>query len=118
MSLTHPILTFKTGDYTITRAVPETIVNARVVPGATSTFSVAASKQPISGNTLRMLPEAEGADETCLFLCVEELRTRTDAGPSDLVAADGHTWKVIRAERWNSRGTTWTRAYISRRSNP
>lgn len=91
------------GTYTVTRQAPATTDgNGRMVAGATSTFTVTGSLQPMSGRELRTLPEARQADEMRVLYTTTELRT--GAAP-DLVAAEGSTWEVYRVARWDAFGS-------------
>lgn len=112
------IAAHKTGDYTVTRRVAPTTVAGRAVAGGTSTFSIAASIQPVTGRDLRDLPEGRHADEMRIVFCEAELFTVQPGNDSDLIAYRSETWEVIRSEFWEHWGTSHCRAMIARRGNP
>jgi hypothetical protein len=107
--ITHAILTFKTGDYDVTRPGSGSRVNGVWTEAAPAvTTGVAMAIQPIDGRDLQELAEGTYAEDYRLVLTEFALRVR------DEVAFEGEQWTVYRAQPWTLRGASWTRAYISR----
>lgn len=100
------------GTLTVTRrAAATTDGNGRVVAGATTTFTLTGSMQPLSGRELRALPESRQADETRVLYTTTELRTGANA---DRLSDGTDTWEVYQVERWDAFGSVHYRAYVSR----
>lgn len=99
---------YKTGDYDVTRPSAGTVTNGVFTPGATSTFSISASIQPIAGRDLKSLPESRHAEE------IRSVWTTTELRVEDTVDIGGETWEVIRAQMWPSH----YRAYLARKVTP
>lgn len=81
--------TFDTGTYTVTRTDPETFDDAGVrIPGAETTFNIAAGVQPISGVDMQSLVEGESADDYRAIFTLTALRTRGPDGEADRITID------------------------------
>lgn len=122
MSL-HGILTpgrgFSSGTYTVTRRAAESDDgHGRAVAGATSTLSIVASVQPMSGRDLQALPEGQRADETVVIYTTTFLTTRSETNAPDTLVIGGNTYEVFRVETWVAFGRTHYRAYAARRTVP
>lgn len=118
MSLLSVITRFATGTYTVTRTAAGGNTAGRYTAGATSTFSIVASVQPVTGRYLRVLAEGQRADEARLIFTSTELRTRTPTNEPDLLAVDGETWEVFRVNRWQHLGETHYVVMASRKVVP
>lgn len=120
MSLTDVIGVFGTGTYTVTRTAAGARTLGRYAPGATSTFTIAASVQPLTGREIKALPEGDHADEHRVVYTTTELRTlMASVGAPDSVSIDGEAWDVARVEKWpGPSGTTHYRARVSRKARP
>lgn len=110
------IARFKTGTYTVTRTAVGTRTNGRYTPGATSTFDITASVQPVTGRDLQSLPEGQRAEETRIVYTTTELRTRTATVDPDSISIDSETWAVVKVERWQAFGNTHYRAFVARQT--
>lgn len=80
----------------VQRRAPGTVVNFVVVPGATSTFTIRASVQPLNGREFYRLPEGLRSRATFKLYSVDTLYT-VRAGstqPVDLVQVDGDWFEV------------------------
>lgn len=91
---------FPTGTYTVTRTVRGTTTNGRYTPGATSTLSIVADVQHVSGNALRDLPEGMRSEETRIVYTTTALIAQTLANDPDVIAIDGDNWRVNRVDRF------------------
>ena len=122
MSLRDAIDVFATGTYTVTRTAASTYVNGREVTGATTTFKIAASIQPlqgrIDGRVLQVL--AEGRHTNNIRVVFTKTALRSISAP-DKVTIDGELWEVFAVERWEAFGPSGTAHYecfISRLALP
>lgn len=121
MSLLDSITAFLTpgSPYTVTRKAAGAYSTGYYAPGATTTFAIAASVQPVTGRDLRSLPEGQHAEESRVIYTATELRTRTPTTEPDVITIDGDPWEVTRVERWEfGTDTTHYRAYASRQVIP
>lgn len=117
--ITDSISAFATGTYTVTRPTIPTVVAGRAVAGTPSTFTIDASIQPVQdGRKLLALVEAYHCAEVRLVLTRTVIEPLTPSHGADVVTYQSEPWVVIEAERWDAFGTSWTRAYIARRSTP
>ncbi len=105
MSLAGVIADFKTGTYTVTRKGAGTYdATGAHVPAATSTFSIDACVQPVSGKVLQNLPEGHHANETKAIWTTTALRTRDAAGAPDIIAIGGENYTVFHVEVFEAFG--------------
>ena len=120
MSLLSTIERFKTAvSYTVTREGTETITLGVVTPGATSTFPIVASIQPVSGSDLQLLPEGEHAKESRVLYTATQLIARSETVAGDSVAIDSEAWRVVRVDGpWIHRGETHYRVFVVRTVAP
>jgi hypothetical protein len=116
-ALTGVIGRFMSGTYTVTRTAAGTRTLGRYTPGASSTFSIDASVQPVTGRALQALPEGHRAEETRLVLTTTEIRTRTPTNEADTISIDSESWAVVKVERWDAFGGTHYRAFVARQAN-
>lgn len=129
MSVTDVIDDFPTGDgdgdgaYTVTRRASSTLVMGRTVDGATSTFPITASVQPVSGRELRLVPEGMRADDARVIYTATRLDP-TPGGPDQVaIVVDGVPLQYVVYKvqgPWELEdGTHWV-AYAARptESNP
>jgi hypothetical protein len=115
VTLSSVIETFATGIYTVTRQGPGSYdENGRAVSGELSEFTIRASVQPVTGQELKVLPEARHGEELRAVYTTTPLRTHGPAGAADRLSIDGAAWEVIRAEAWPSH----CRAYVARVVSP
>jgi hypothetical protein len=102
MDLTAVIASFATGTYTVTRPGADTYdTNGRLVAGSTSTFSVEACVQPVTGRALDRLPEGLRQSEVVSVWAPLEMRNR------DTFVYEGETWQVQESKDWNTLGGYW-----------
>jgi hypothetical protein len=118
MSLTGVIAGFASGTYTVTRTAAGTLTTGRYTAGATSSFSIVATIQPMTGRNLKILPEGQHAEETMVVYTTTELRARTPASEPDVFTFDGEAWKVVNVKRWQAFGDTHYVATIGRTVTP
>lgn len=107
MDLSGAVLSLSSGTYTVTRyAAASFSSTGRVSAGTSSTFSITASVQPVSGREIDRLPEGLRAREVLALYTDTALQTRNStAGAPDVVSIDGSAWEVQTVENWNSLGT-------------
>ena len=111
MTLASVIETFATGVYTVTRQGAGSYdASGDFVPAATSELSVTASIQPVTGQELKVLPEARHGEENRVAYTTTPLRTQGPAGGPDRLLIDGAVFEVIKVELWPSH----CRAYLAR----
>ena len=114
MALAAAIAIFQTGTYTVTRTAAGTTTAGRYTPGSTSTFSIDAVVQPVTGREFTPMPEPPAGHETKLLHTVTALQT-LGLARADRVALDGgEPWVVYHTEGWSHIGETFTRALVSR----
>lgn len=106
--------TLGVGTLTVTRTATGSRTKGLYTPGATSTFSIVASVQPVSGDEVKDLQEAQDADEIKSFWTITELRGRTPSTEPDLVTLEGRTWQVIKVTRWDAFDATHYIVYVAR----
>ncbi len=117
MSLTAVIARMRTGTYTVTRrtaAAPAYDTSGVKTADATSTFSIEASVQNISGRNLRNLPEGQHADDVRVLYTETELRPRTPTVAGDRLVIDSESYEVFRVRKASIRATYY-RCYVSRK---
>lgn len=122
MSLVDVIASFKTGDYTVTRTPKGATTLGRYTAGSPSTFSIAASIQPVAGRELQALPEAQHGEEVRVIYTTTELKTRDPGFEPDTIEIDSEDWTIFRFERWQAFGAAndaqHFRAFASRKVIP
>lgn len=112
------ISAFTSGTYVVTRTAVGTTTKGIYTAGATSTFSIVASVQPVDGKTLDALPEGERMKETRLVFTETELKARTPAHEPDWIAIGGERYEVFRVKKWEAFGESHYEALISREAQP
>lgn len=107
------------GTYVVTRRAPATNDGrGRLVPGATSTFSIDASIQPISGRKLELLAEVARGRELRSVITASTIDPMTPDHAADQLAIAGEVWEVIEAAHWTDGGVPFTNAVIARLAKP
>ena len=106
MSIAATITHFVTGTYTVTRAAQGSYTNGRYVAAATSSVSVDANVQPLTGRQLRSLPENFHSENTRAIYTNTLLRTRTPTTAPDLISIDSENYEVFQVEAWTLHGAT------------
>ena len=102
--------------FTVTRQTEGSYVNGRLVAGSTSSLTIEALIQPISGRELiESLPEGQSVNETRLLYTTTLLQTRTATDNPDRVTFEGEPWTVINVEKWDAWGDVFYKVLISRR---
>lgn len=88
--------------YTVTRYGAGSWVKGENVPGATTTFEVMMSIQPLNGTELLNLPEAQRTRRTVKAYAADRLFTAEQslAAKADRVAYDGRVFEVQDAQNW------------------
>ena len=94
---------------TVKRAAAGTFVNGRYVEAAPTTFTILASVQPLTGEDLQILPEAERTSDAVEIFSIAELFATNYATNKlgDLVTYQGRDYRVSNAENWNPNGAYW-----------
>lgn len=120
MSLRGAIASLEQGSpFTVTRTVEGSFDDAGVyTPGGTSTFTIVASIQPVTGRDLSDLIQGQQGLETRVIYTLTELRTRRAGNDPDSIEIDDEPWTVIRVERFDAFGETHYRAYAQRTESP
>jgi len=114
MDLTDVIASFVTGTYTVTRRSPSAYgTDGRLDAPTTSTFTVDACVQPVTGRELERMSEGLQTAEILTIWSPVELKTQASTQDPDRISIDGDTWEVQKVERWNTLGTYW-RAYLGK----
>lgn len=113
--LTGVIGSFQTGTYTVTRTpVSGTYTNGILNAASTSTFSIVACVQPLTGREMQDLPEGRRADETKRVYTTTLLNT-TGSGEPDTVSIDGTVYEVWKVETWPAfDGDLFYKAFVSK----
>lgn len=107
---------FKTGDYTVTRYAQGSYTDGIWSAGGTSTFSVPASVQPLTGYELQSLGEGFHAENTKKMYCVTQLKTEQDTTHgADEVSIDGEDWVVHSAKKAEGFGGTHYKVTLKRK---
>jgi hypothetical protein len=105
MDLSTPIVDFATGTYTVTRAGGAgTYVDGVFVPASTSSVSVLACVQPLTGRELERLPEGIRSRELLSVYTVAALFNEAPGVRPDIIAIDGRSWQVEKVERFDALG--------------
>jgi hypothetical protein len=102
--------------YVVQRAAQGSYVDGVFVPGTSSTLSIRAAVQPLTGRDLLELPEGHHASEVRLVFTTTELRSLSPDSAADIVVIDGINWRVVEVSRWDFDGDTHYRAMVSKRS--
>jgi len=92
---------FNTGAYTVTRRGPTTSVGGRATLAGSSTFTIQASVQALSGRDLQRLPEGMRVQELRKLYTPTQLQA---IGAPDVVSIDGSSWEVQTVEDWSGLG--------------
>jgi len=85
-----------------------------IAPAVSSTFTITASVQPLSGRQLDRLPELLRSREVQVLFTKDELRIASATTEGDLVTIDGDVWEVQQVENWRTLAT-FTRCLVARR---
>lgn len=104
MSLNGVIGVFATNTYTVTRTATGTLSQGRYTDGATSTLTIEASVQPVSGRDLQALAEGEHSNEVKIVYTTTPLFTRTPTQSPDRIAIDGEAYEVFQVHKWQHFG--------------
>jgi hypothetical protein len=119
MALNGVITRFMTGTYGVTRTVATTYPSGGfAVGGATLTFNIDASIQPITGRDLKILTEAQRAEESRVIYTLTELKTRGPGYEPDVVTINSEPWTVFKVEFYEVISGGHYRAYVARKVVP
>lgn len=108
----NPIITFKTGTYSVTRLAAGSYTQGRYTAGGPTVISVDASIQPANGKQLLSLPEARRTENIAIAYSATELRVE------DIMSILGEDYEVFKVARWDFRGTVHYESYMARRGRP
>ena len=104
MDLSGAILSFKTGDYTITRRTPAARVNGVEQDPTSATFIIEACVQPASGRQLQRLPDGMRQSETIAVYTSTELKTIESAPLADLISFKGKSYELANVKPFDDLG--------------
>lgn len=104
--------------YSVTRKTKGTSALGVVSGGTTSTVTITAAIQPVTGDDLKSLPEGQHIESTRVVFTESELKASSSTHDPDRFTLDGDTWEVVRVEKWSAWGGTHYRAFISRMETP
>jgi len=108
IDLSDVIASLATGTYTVTRqSVSAYGSDGRLDAPSTTTFSITACVQPVTGRELQRLPEGLQNQEVLAVWSPVELKTQGPGQDPDLVSIDGDSYEVHKLERWNTLGAYW-----------
>lgn len=95
-----------TGTYAVTRPGAGTYTQGVYVPGAATTFTIAASIQPVTNRELLRLPEGLRTSLLVKIITGTELRIATapDGSGADVVSYRGESYQVEAVDAWNELG--------------
>ena len=103
---------FKTnGTYTVTRKGAATYLKGRLIAASTSTFTITASIQPLTGRDMSLLPEGSRADNTKSLYTTTQLNTVGAAEP-DSLTIDSVEFEVVNVEKWEGFGEIYYRTLV------
>jgi hypothetical protein len=91
--------------FSVQRVAAGSLVNGRWVDGASSTFDIVGSWQPMSGRQREQLPELYRTRETAKLLC-DPAQTRlspvdvTAKTRQDVIVRGGRRYEIIAIEDW------------------
>lgn len=94
--------------YTVTRTAAGSPSGGHYVAGATSTFSVKGSMQPMDSDRLELLPEWARTEAAWILLCDKRQST---LAVGDRVARDGHSFLVHEVMDWSDHTPLPYRSY-------
>ena len=112
MSLSLVIASFQTGTYTVTRRASDTYTAGIRTVGASSTFTIDASLQPVTGRDLRALPEGRRAEDFRV-LWTKSAELRLEPNP-DTIAIGSETFEIYRVFGYSILEPTFYRVLIAR----
>lgn len=114
MTINFPNLVkhFKTdGTYTVTRKQAATYLKGRLVSPETTTFSITASVQPLTGNDMVLLPEGSRSGNTKVLFTTTQLNTVGTAEP-DTIVIESVDYDVFNVETWEGFNQTYYRTLV------
>lgn len=104
MDLSSVIADFASS-YTVTRTTDNTIDSSGyAVEGTTSTLTISAVVQPLSGRELRRLDDGQRTTERLEVHTTTQLKVQ---GEPDKISIDGKSWQVESLENWSALGNFW-----------
>ena len=115
MTFSSVIDHFNTGTYTITRYSTPVYVQGRLTAGTTTSFSIVAAIQPLTGMNMSLLPEGSRNDNTKVLFTSTELQTAGDAEP-DSLTIKSIEYVVASVEQFDGFGETYYRTLIRKKS--
>lgn len=107
---------FPTGEYTVTRTeVGAYDENGQYEPGDTSTLTIIADIQPVTGEELQNLREGQRANDVRVVYTNSALVALDEVNGivGDLIEHDGEMWRVFRVQKFRVLANRW-RAYMER----
>lgn len=103
--------------YTVTRSSASAYgADGRLDAGTTSTLTVRAVVQPVTGRDLKRLPEGLRTDDVRQVFTATELKTQGAGQDPDSIAIGGEDYEVQTVERWADLGGYW-RAIVMRKGH-
>ena len=119
MALPAVIQRLKTAStYAVTRNAKPTNVLGRLVPSAQSNFDIIAVIQPFSSRDRykyqTALDGVAHSEEPRVVYSEEELIAISATNSPDQITIDAELWSVFHSERWDYRGSTHYKSFITR----
>jgi hypothetical protein len=112
MSALTGVIATHGSSYTVTRRATGAYASGIWVDGATSTITIRAHVQPVTGRDLKTLPEGQRTEDARIVYTTTELKAT--AGGPDSIAIGGEAYEVIKVETWSGLGGTHYRAVVAR----
>jgi len=94
--------------YTATRAAAGSWSDGEYTPGASSSFAIKGSMQPMNSDEISLLPE--GAREQAAWILLCDMK-QTELALADHVARDGRDYLVLHVYDWSDHGVLPYRSY-------
>lgn len=117
MNLADTVASLASGTYTVTRYSASAYgTDGRLDAPTTSTFSILASVQPLTGRDLQRLPEGLRTAELLAVFTETELKTQGATQDPDSVSIDGFSYEVQTVDRWGTLGNYY-RAVVAKKGH-
>jgi hypothetical protein len=94
----------ETGTYTVTRYAARTYTKGRLDSASTSTVTIDAVIQPLSGRDLQLLPEGSSALESIAIWTRTALRVSAASQQADRISYGNETYEIQNVTVWATPG--------------
>ena len=116
--LNEVIARFATGTYTVTRTTRSTNLLGRTIPGTSTTFTMSASIQPMTGNAIKGGNDVTEAEDIRIVYTRTALNTLTATHAPDVITIGAESFKVFKVESFSAISGGHYRAHIARQLTP